>query len=232
MKERSLGLLGKKLGMTRVFDAETGVAYGVTVVQLGPCTVLAKRTPSHDDNGKNDGYSALQLGFDAKPNRKVNKPEAGHLKKAGGTDKARRFVRELRLPSDTVAQYEVGAEISLSDLSWEAGALVDITGTSKGRGFTGVMKRHNFAGFRASHGTHEYFRHGGSIGCRKWPGRVFKGRKMAGQMGNRPVTTQNIEVFQVRPEENVVLVHGSVPGPKNGYVLVRPAVKQRTKKAA
>jgi large subunit ribosomal protein L3 len=225
MKERKLGILGKKLGMTQFYD-EKGRAVGATVLELGPCVVLAKRTKATNDKGRTDNYTALQVGFDPKPERKVNQPEAGHLAKAGGKDKARRFVRELRVSEETLARFEVGQEITLADLGFKVGDRIDVVGRSKGRGFQGVMHRWNFAGFRASHGTHEYFRHGGSIGCRKWPGRVFKGRKMPGHMGDRRVTTQNLKVTAVREKEHVLLVDGAVPGPKNGYVLVRPAVKK------
>jgi large subunit ribosomal protein L3 len=219
MKERKLGILGKKIGMTLVFD-EQGQSLGVTVLQVGPCVVLGKRTTERD------GYNALQLGFDQKRADKVNKPEEGTLKAAGGKEKARRNVVELRVSEATLGKFELGAEVSLKDLGLKAGDLVDVVGTSKGKGFQGVMKRHHFGGFRATHGTHEYFRHGGSIGCRKWPGRVFKGRKMPGHMGDHRVTTQNVRVAQVREEENVLLLHGSVPGAKNGYITVRPAIKR------
>ncbi len=225
MRERKLGILGKKIGMTRVFDDKRN-AIGVTVLELGPCTVLAKRSKETSTKGTTDGYTALQLGFDAKPERKINKPEAGRLEAAGGNDKARRFVRELRVADATSAKFEVGQDISLKDLQLEAGDLIDVTGTSKGRGFQGVMHRFNFSGAAtATHGTHEVFRHGGSIGCRKWPGRVFKGRKMPGHQGDRRVTTQNMRVVQVREEENLLLVDGAVPGAKNGYLIVRPAIK-------
>ncbi|MEE8410452.1 MAG: 50S ribosomal protein L3 [Myxococcota bacterium] len=228
MKERKLGILGKKIGMTRVFDDQRR-ALGVTVLELGPCAVLAKRSAvkNGSDKGKSDGYTALQLGFDAKPERKINKPEAGHIKAAGGSEKSRRFVRELRVSDATLAKFEVGQEITLKDLEFATGDLIDVTGTSKGRGFQGVMHRFNFGGAATkTHGTHEFFRHGGSIGCRKWPGRVFKGRKMPGQMGDKRVTTQNIRIIQVREEENLLLVEGAVPGAKNGYVIVRRAIKK------
>ncbi len=218
MKERKLGLIGKKIGMTRIFK-DDGTAIGVTVIEVGPCLVLGKRT---DDI---HGYNALILGFGPKPVRKVNKPEAGTLKAVGGAENARRFVQELRVTADTLARFDVGQEIKLADLDLNEGAYVDVTGESKGKGFQGVMKRHNFGGFRATHGTHEVFRHGGSIGCRKWPGRVFKGRKMAGQMGSERVTTQNIRIVQVRSDDNVILLCGSVPGCKTGMITVRPALK-------
>lgn len=219
MKERKLGILGKKIGMTMVFD-EQGQSLGVTVLEVGPCLVIGKRTKERD------GYVALQLGFDGKRADKVNKPEEGHLKAAGGKEKARRFVQELRVSEATLAKFEIGQEVALKDLELKAGELVDVQGTTVGKGFAGVMKRHHFGGFRATHGTHEYFRHGGSIGCRKWPGRVFKGRKMPGHMGDRTRTTQNIRIAQVRAEENVILLHGSVPGAKNGYITLRAAIKK------
>ena len=219
MKERKLGILGKKIGMTLVFDEE-GQSLGVTVLELGPCLVIGKRTQERD------GYVALQLGFADKRADKVNKPEEGHLKAAGGKEKAKRFVHELRVSEATLGKFEIGQEVFLKDLGLKTGDLVDVQGTTVGKGFAGVMKRHHFKGFRATHGTHEYFRHGGSIGCRKWPGRVFKGRKMPGHMGDRTRTTQNIRVAQVREEENVILLHGSVPGAKNGYVTLRAAIKR------
>ena len=225
MKERKLGLLGKKLGMTRIFS-EDGESLGVTVLQLGPCVVLQKRRQDPIAAGKSDGYTALQLGFDPKPQKKINKPESGHLRAAGGDEKASRWVRELRVTPETLAKFEVGDAVTLPDLELKPGDFVDVTGRSKGKGFQGVMRRHNFGGFRATHGTHEYFRHGGSIGCRKFPGRVFKGRKMPGHQGDRRVTTPNIKVVAVRPEDNAVLVLGSVPGPRGGYIMVRPAIKK------
>lgn len=225
MKERKLGLLGKKLGMTQVWS-ESGERIGVTAIELGPCLVINKRTKTTNAKCRSDGYCAFQLGFDPKPARTLKKPESGLYRDIGGDDAARRFIRELRVSDETLAKHEVGQEISLADLEWNSGELVDVTGRSKGRGFAGVMKRHNFAGFPATHGTHEYFRHGGSIGCRKWPGRVFKGRKMPGHYGDKRITTQNIEIVQIRPEDNVILVRGAVPGAKNAYVLVRPAIKK------
>lgn len=218
MKERKLGIIGKKLGMTLVFD-ETGRSLGVTVLGIGPCTVLGKRTEARD------GYNALRLGFAPRKAKHVNKPAEGTLKAVGGIEKARRHIVEMRVSQATLAKYEVGQDVTVKDLELKAGDLIDVQGTSKGKGFAGVMKRYNFGGFRATHGTHEYFRHTGSIGCRKWPGRVFKGRKMPGHMGARRVTTQNITIVQIREADNALLVHGSVPGAKNGMITVRPAIK-------
>lgn len=223
-RERQMGLLGKKVGMTRVFTAD-GRSVGVTVVELGPCLVLGKRTKAKGENGRADGYGALRLGFDDKAERKVGKTEEGTLAKVGGKPKARVFVREMRVDDGTLGKFEVGQEITLKDVAWQPGQLVDVMGISKGAGFQGVFARYHFSGHNATHGTHEYFRHGGSIGNRKWPGRVMKGRRMPGHQGNERVTVQNIELVQVREDDNVVLVWGSVPGPKNGYVIIRPAIK-------
>ncbi|MBI2986894.1 MAG: 50S ribosomal protein L3 [Deltaproteobacteria bacterium] len=207
------GLIGKKIGMTQVFGAD-GSVLPVTVIQTGPCVVVQKKEKAKD------GYSALQLGFGSKKNQRVNKPEQGHMVKAGKG--AFQVLREFR--SEDVAPYEVGQEIKLSDL-FKVGDRVDVSGTSKGRGFTGVIKRWGFAGFPASHGTHEYFRHGGSIGNRSYPGRVFKGKRMAGHWGDERISVQNLEVVGVRAEENLLLVKGAVPGAKRGVLLIRRAVK-------
>jgi large subunit ribosomal protein L3 len=225
MRERKLGLLGKKIGMTQVFDDE-GRALGVTVIEMGPCLVMNKRTKAANKKGRTDGYTALQLGFDKKRERSTNKPEQGIAKALGGPDKARRFVREMRTNEENVAKFEVGAEIGLKDMGWTKGQLVDVAGRTKGKGFQGVFRRYGFKGFNASHGTHEYFRHGGSIGCRKWPGRVIKGRRMPGHMGDDNVTTQNVQIAAVRENDNLLLLLGSVPGAKGSYVTVRPAIKK------
>ncbi|MEK7782533.1 MAG: 50S ribosomal protein L3, partial [Candidatus Binatota bacterium] len=179
-----------------------------------PCVVVQKR-----ETGR-DGYNALQLGFGSRKSQRVNKPEQGHMVKAGKG--AFQLLREFR--SEDVGQYEVGQEIKVADL-FKVGDRVDVSGTSKGRGFTGVIKRWGFAGFPGSHGTHEYFRHGGSIGNRSFPGRVFKGKKMAGQWGNERISVQNLEVIGVRAEDNLLLVKGAVPGAKRGFVFIRRAIK-------
>lgn len=209
------GLIGKKIGMTQVFSAD-GSVVPVTVIQTGPCVVVQKREIERD------GYKALQVGFGSKKGQRLNKPEQGHLVKAGKG--AFQVLREFRL--DDVAQYELGQEIKVSDL-FKVGDRVDVSGTSKGRGFTGVIKRWGFSGFPASHGTHEYFRHGGSIGNRSFPGRVFKGKRMAGHWGNERISVQNLEVVGVRAEENLLLVKGAVPGAKRGVLLIRRSVKVR-----
>ncbi len=218
----TMGLLGRKLGMTQVFT-EDGVRIPVTVIELGPCVVVGKRTPDKH------GYSALQLGFATQKPHRVRKPVMGQFAHLEGDPP--KYVREIRIPASELDKYEVGQEIRVADVFGE-GEYVDVTGTSKGRGFQGVMKRHGFAGFRASHGTHEYFRHGGSIGCRLTPGRVVKGKKMPGHMGAERVTVQNLQVVGVRPDDHVLLVKGAVPGPNKGLVLVRKAVKKAGRKAA
>jgi large subunit ribosomal protein L3 len=208
-----LGMIGKKVGMTQVFNS-AGELVPVTVIQAGPCTVVQKKTPA------TDGYAALQLGFGSQKPRRVSRAYEQHCLKAEKGVFA--VLREFRVGDDV--DYAVGAEIRVDGV-FKSGDRVDVTGTSKGRGFTGVMKRHGFGGFPASHGTHEYFRHGGAIGNRSYPGRVFKGKRMAGQHGNVSVTTQNLEVVEVRAEDHLLLVRGAVPGPRNGLVLVGPAVK-------
>lgn len=219
----NLGLIGKKLGNTQIFT-EDGEVRRVTVVAAGPCVVLAKRTQDKH------GYSALQLGFGERKAKGVNKPTAGYLKKVG-LETPPETIKELRLPQDVVDGYEVGQTISAADI-FADGQFVDVSAKSKGRGFTGVMKRHNFSGYKASHGAHEYQRHGGSIGMNMTPGRVFKGKKMAGQHGNKKVTIQNLKVAKVLVEEGLVLVEGSVPGARGGIVVLRNAVKKASKKAS
>jgi len=209
----NIGLLGKKIGMTQVF-ADDGESVPVTVIQAGPCQVVGTRTVERD------GYSAIVLGFDEKPLRLANKPELGALKESGG--KPQRFVRELRLDAKEVEKYQVGQTIGPKDVFTENMA-VDVEGWSKGKGYQGVIKRHHMSGMTRAHGTHEYFRHGGSIGCRLTPQRVHKGKRMAGQMGNEKKSIQNLQLFKILAEENCVLVRGSVPGAKNEYVVITKA---------
>jgi large subunit ribosomal protein L3 len=207
------GLIGKKIGMSQLFD-DTGNVIPVTVVETGPCVVVQKKDVAKD------GYNALQLGFGTQKNQRVNRPLRGHMAKA--EKGSFRVLREFRM--EDVSGYEVGQELKVTDLV-KPGDLVDVTGTSKGKGFAGVMKRWDFSGFSRTHGTHEYFRHGGSIGNRSYPGKVFKGKKMAGHLGNVRVSIQNLQVVDVRPEENLLLVKGAIPGSNGGMVLVRRAVK-------
>jgi large subunit ribosomal protein L3 len=199
--------------MTQFYNAEGNVV-PVTVVQTGPCVVVQKK-----ESGR-DGYSALQVGFGSKKSQRVNKPMQGHMAKAGKGAFA--VLKEFRL--DDVSKYEVGQEIKVSEL-FKVGDRIDVAGISKGHGFTGVIKRWSFAGFPGSHGTHEYFRHGGSIGNRSYPGRVRKGKKMAGHWGDERVSIQNLEVVDIRAEQNLMLIKGAVPGAKQGVVIVRLAAK-------
>jgi large subunit ribosomal protein L3 len=208
-----IGLLGKKLGMTHVY-ADDGEAIPVTVIQTGPNTVVGTRTQERD------GYTALVLGFDEKPVRLATKAEMGAVKEAGG--KPSRFVREIRLPAAEVAKYTVGQTLGPKDV-FADNAAIDVEGQSKGKGYQGVIKKHHMSGMTRAHGTHEYFRHGGSIGCRLTPQRVHKGKRMAGQMGNEKVTVQNLQLFRILAEENVILVRGAVPGAANDYVVVTQA---------
>jgi large subunit ribosomal protein L3 len=208
-----LGVLGEKLGMTQVFDDQNRVV-PVTVVKAGPCVVTQVRTP------ETDGYSAVQLAFGAVDPRKVNKPLAGHFRKAGVPP--RRHLVELRT-SDAV-RYSPGQEIT-ADL-FAAGSVVDVVATSRGKGYAGVMKRHNFRGKPASHGVEKVHRAPGSIGGASTPARVFKGTRMAGRMGNERVTTLNLRVQAVDAENGLLLIRGAVPGPNGGLVLVRSAVKK------
>jgi large subunit ribosomal protein L3 len=212
MSEQRKGVLGEKLGMTQVFDDE-GRIVPVTVVQAGPCVVTQLRTQ------ENDGYTAVQLGFGQIDPRKVNKPRTGHFEKAGVTP--RRYLVELR--ADDTTEYELGQEITVA--VFEAGQKIDVTGTSKGKGTAGVMKRHGFKGLGASHGTQRKHRSPGSIGGCATPGRVFKGLRMAGRHGNARTTVQNLTVHAIDPEKNLLLIKGAVPGPNGGVVLVRDAVK-------
>jgi large subunit ribosomal protein L3 len=207
------GLIGKKIGMTQFYNADGNVV-PVTLIKTGPCVVVQKKESAKD------GYNALQVGFGRKKSQRVNKPEQGHMAKAGKG--AFEVLKEFRL--DDVSQYQVGQEIRAGDL-FKAGDRVDVSGTSKGHGFTGVIKRWSFGGFPGSHGTHEYFRHGGSIGNRSFPGRVRKGKKMAGHWGNEQISVQNLEVVDIRPEADLILIKGAVPGARQGIVLVRQAMK-------
>ncbi|MFG1850735.1 50S ribosomal protein L3 [Actinomadura geliboluensis] len=212
MSTQRKGVLGEKLGMTQVFDDE-GRIVPVTVVQAGPCVVTQLKTQ------EKDGYAAVQIGYGQIDPRKVNKPSTGHFEKAGVTP--RRFLVELR--ADDTTEYELGQEIT-ADV-FEAGQKIDVTGTSKGKGTAGVMKRHGFKGLSASHGTQRKHRSPGSIGGCATPGRVFKGLRMAGRHGNARTTVQNLTVHAIDAEKNLLLIKGAVPGPNGGVVLVRDAVK-------
>lgn len=216
-----LGLIGKKLGMTQRF-VEGGNLVPVTVIETGPCTVVQVRTRERD------GYSALQVGFGSRKEKNLPKATRGHMSKAGRSNFASLLEFRLRQEGD----FQVGQEIKLAEL-FKAGDQVDVTGTSKGKGFQGVVKRYGFAGQTATHGSHESFRGPGSVGCRSYPGRIFKGKRMDGHMGQEKTTTQNLRVVEVRPDENLLMVKGAVPGATGTQVVVRPAIKrQRTQLAA
>lgn len=217
------GLIGKKLGNTQIFE-DDGNVRRVTVIEVGPCTVLGKRT------AEKDGYSALIVGLGERREKLVNKAEAGFFKKSG--QKAARVIRELRLPAEEVAKHEVGAVLKPSEL-FSVGQLVDVSGQTKGRGFTGVMTRWNFKGSAtASHGTHEYQRHGGAIGTNMTPGRTLPNLKMPGQYGDEKVTIQNLRVARVLDDKFMLLVEGAVPGHRNAVVTVRGAIKRNGGKKA
>ncbi|MFI9328008.1 50S ribosomal protein L3 [Kitasatospora sp. NPDC052868] len=213
MAKQIKGILGEKLGMTQVWDENNRIV-PVTVVKAGPNVV----TQVHTADGPT-GYDAVQIGFGEIDPRKVNKPLAGHFAKAGVTP--RRHLVELR--TTDASEYTLGQEITAE--LFEAGVKVDVTGTSKGKGFAGVMKRHNFKGLGAGHGTQRKHRSPGSIGGCATPGRVFKGMRMAGRMGHERVTTQNLTVHAVDAEKGLLLIKGAVPGPNGGLVLVRTAAK-------
>ena len=207
-------ILGKKLGMTQVF-ASDGRRVPVTVVEAGPCTVLQKKTASAD------GYNALQVGFSAKKTHRTTKPMMGHFKKA---DQGA-FTHLRELGAENVDDYQVGDQITCGAV-FKPGDVIDVSGTSKGKGFQGVVKRWGFSGGRATHGS-KFHRAPGSIGMSAWPARVLKGKKMPGQMGNVRVTQQGLEIVEVRPEQNLVLIKGAVPGPNHGLVMLRKSFKAK-----
>jgi len=203
-----MGIIGRKLGMTRIF-ANDGSAVAVTVIQAGPCPVTQVKTV------ESDGYNALQLAFDEVAEHRLTKPMRGHFAKSGV--KPSRTLRELRLVEP--ASVEVGQSLTVE--MFAAGDKIKVTGTSIGKGYQGVMRRWNFRGIKDGHGNEKVHRSGGSIGNNTFPGHVFKGKKMAGQWGAERVTQLGLEIVEVRAEDNVILVKGSVPGPRNGLVLVR-----------
>jgi len=213
----SLELLCRKVGMTQIFD-ESGECIPVTVLEAGPNTVIQKRTE------EKEGYTALQVGYgDRRPSR-TSKPLAGHFRKAGVAPM--RTLGECRVTADEAAAYEVGQNIGTGIFS--EGQRVDVIGLCKGRGTSGVVKRHNFTIKRVTHGTHEYFRHAGSIGAGAWPGRVIKGMRMAGRYGNSQTTALNQEIVRIDSERSLLFIRGAVPGHTNAIVCVRPSVKARS----
>ncbi len=212
-----LGLLGRKLGMTQLNDAEHG-RLAVTLVEVGPCLVMQKKT------AEKDGYAAFKLAFAEKKAKRTNKPTKAVFEKMKTTP--RRFIREFRVKSEDLAKFEEGHEIKVGEVL-KVGQAVDVAGRTKGHGFTGVMKRWGMKGNRRTHGTHEFFRHGGSIGTRTWPGNVHKGKRMGGHWGDERITTQNLTIVQILEDKNCVLISGNLPGAPNSMVEIHPAANAR-----
>jgi len=213
------GVLGRKIGCTQVFEPDGSVTR-VTVLQAGPVVVVGKRTP------EKDGYTALVLGLEDRDAKHTSKPQAGYFKKAGVT--AKRFVQELRCEPAFAAKWDVGSTLKLDEV-FQVGERVDAKGTTRGRGFTGVVRRWGFAGGGTTHGTHEYRRHPGSIGTNMTPGRTLPNLRMGGQYGNETVSTLNIRVARIDSEQHLLFLEGGVPGAKNGVLLVRQTVKAKKK---
>lgn len=211
------GILGKKLGMTQIYK-DDGTAVPVTVVQAGPCLVVQRKTTAVD------GYEAIQICLVEDKPLKANRPQSGHFQKAGVAPM--RHLHESRVEADVAAGYEVGQSIATDIFS--EGQRVDIVGVSKGRGTSGVVKRHNFAIKRRTHGTHEAFRHAGSIGAGAWPGRVIKGMRMAGRYGNQQMAAINQEIVRIDADRSLLFIRGAVPGHNNAVVRVRPSVRARS----
>lgn len=216
MANEMMGLIGRKLGMTQIFS-DDGTAHGVTAIQCGANKVLQVKTVD-----TKDGYNAIQLGYGTNKENRITKPNKGHFAKADAA--GIRHVREIRLSKADVESKTVGQDILASEV-FTVGQTVDVTGISKGVGMAGVMKRYNFAGFIRTHGSHEFFRHGGSIGCRLTPGHVSKGKKMPGHMGSERVTVQNLVVVRIDVERDIIFVNGGAPGPTGALLVVRSAIK-------
>jgi large subunit ribosomal protein L3 len=208
-------MIGNKIGMTQIYE-EGGKVIPVTVLKVGPCFVVNKKTDTRD------GYNAFVLGYQEMNEKKVRKSELGQFKKAKVS--SQKVLKESPVEKEDLDKFEIGQQIGID--IFNKNDLVDVAGTSKGRGFTGVMKRHGMSGAKRSHGTHEYFRHGGSIGASASPSRVFKGKKMPGRYGGEKVKVQNLWVVEVFPDKNIMLIKGAVPGPNRGYVTVSHAVKR------
>ena len=213
------GILGKKVGMTQVFN-DNGEAVPVTVIEAGPCFVAQIKTVEQD------GYTAVQLGFEETKPKRLTQPQLGHLQKSDLP--ALRHLRELRIADDELAGFEEGQRLTVD--IFEKGDMVDVTGTSKGRGFAGVVKRYGFRGGPKTHGQSDRWRAPGSVGACTTPGRVFKGKRMPGRMGGERVTTQGLQIVLVDPERNLLAIRGAVPGSKNGLLLIREARKTRLRK--
>jgi large subunit ribosomal protein L3 len=212
----SLELIGRKLGMTQIFT-EDGDRVPVTVIEAGPCTVVQKKTDEHD------GYSALQIGFAEKKAKQTPKAMQGHFAKANTTPK--RVLVEIHVEAKDLEGYQVGQELTCDGEGYKVGQRVDVIGTTIGRGFTGVVKRHNFPTRSISHGNHESFRHGGAMSAGTFPGRIRPGLRMAGHYGDSRVTELNLKVERIEPEKNLIYVRGAVPGHPNAFVRIRPTVK-------
>jgi len=214
---QKMGLIGRKLGMTRYFH-DDGSSLGCTVLEVGPCVVTGQRT------AEKHGYTALQLGFEEQATRKITRPESGYFKKSG-LEKMPAVVREVRLDeAGQMSGRQIGEVITAAQV-FKAGDVVDVVGVTKGKGYQGVMKLHKMAGDTDTHGTHEFFRHGGSIGCRLTPGRVHKGKRMPARMGGKKYTSSDLVVVKILEEKHVVLVKGSVPGPINGLIVLKGSTK-------
>ena len=211
-------IIGKKIGMTQIFD-EAGHAVPVTVIEAGPCTVVQKKT------AEKDGYEAIQLGYQTVPERKLTKPEVGHQKKAG-LEELKKVLKEFKL--NGAADLNVGDEIKVD--TFAEGDFVDVTGISKGHGYQGVIKRHGAHRLKETHGSGPVVRHAGSMGANSSPSKIFKGKIGAGQMGDEQVTVQNLDVVKVDPEYNLIAVRGAIPGPKGGIVFVKSTVKTHVEK--
>jgi large subunit ribosomal protein L3 len=212
--KKIIGIIGRKLGMTQVF-LEDGSVVPVTVVEAGPCPVIQKKTK------EKDGYDALQIGFLPKNSKRVNKPDAGHFKKAGVAPCYQ--IQEFRV--EDFGELETGKEVTVN--LFKPGDIVDVTGLSRGKGFAGVIKRHGFHGAPGAHGTHEYFRHGGSVGSNTYPAHTFKGLKMPGQYGNTKATLQNITVVDIKEDQNLILLKGGIPGSRNSWIVIRSSTKMK-----
>lgn len=214
---QKMGLIGRKLGMTRYFH-DDGSSLGCTVLEVGPCVITGQRTP------EKHGYLALQIGFDEQSTRSITRPQSGYFKKSG-IEKIPAVVREIRLDeAKEVIERKIGDVITAAQI-FKPGDVVDVVGVSKGKGYQGVVKRHKMGGDTLTHGTHEFFRHGGSIGCRLTPGRVHKGKRMSGRLGGKKLTASDLVVVKVLEDKNLVLVKGSVPGPVNGIVVLKGSTK-------
>ncbi|MEI6093470.1 MAG: 50S ribosomal protein L3 [bacterium] len=210
------GIIGKKIGTTQIFNQKNGARIPVTVLELGPCQVIQKKTEEVE------GYKSLQLGYGEERKQNITKPEEGHFKKAGVSVK--QHVKEFKFCEEVYESLKPGDTLTLEQFT--EGECIDVCSTSKGKGFAGVMKRYNFHGRPATHGTHESFRGPGSIGMHQTPGRVVKGRKMPGHMGDATVTVQNLRIAKIDVENNLLYVTGAVPGGKNAIVIVRDSVKK------